>query len=179
MEYKRGFFSGVATIPAFLLMLFPACKCKADYGGFKDSGTGFSFNGTVGNIYQFTFGSNSLGKYGMDSTGFNFGLFLGFMGILVSIVIGIIYMAKSDASRKLKLAQTISSGVAMFFMSPIFSVIAVYGFYNSLPDSYKNGTYADYKDFRFGYGFVILFILLIVIFIYNLYSTIKAKNEGF
>lgn len=173
---KKGLFSGLIMIASFLLMLFPACKCKANYGTFAGSGTGFSFNGNVGNIYKFIFGSNSLGKYGLDSTGFNFALFLGFMAVIVSVVLGIIYMAKPDATWKFKLAETIASGVAMVFLSPIFSATAVYGFYNSLPDSYRNGSYADYKNFRFGFGFVLLFIFLVVVFAYNLISTIKMKR---
>lgn len=174
---KKGLFSGLIMIASFIIMFFPACKCKAAYGTLPGSGTGMSFNGTVGNIYEFIFGSNSLGKYG-DSTGFNFALFLGFMAVIASVVLGIIYMTKSDATWKFKLAETIASGVAMFFLSPIFSVTAVYGFYNSLSDYKINGSYADYKDFRFGTGFVLLFVFLVAVFVCNLLSTIKMKKES-
>lgn len=172
---KKGLFSGLIMIASFIIMFFPACNCKSAYGTLAGSGTGMSFDGTVGNIYEFIFGSNSLGKYESESTGFNFALFLGFMAVIVSVVLGIIYMTKPDATWKFKIAETIASGVAMFFLSPIFSATAVYGFYNSLPDYKING---DYKDFRFGAGFVLLFVFLIAVFVYNLLSTIKMKKEA-
>ncbi|MBR2505674.1 MAG: hypothetical protein IKB70_01850 [Bacilli bacterium] len=173
MTYKRGMFCGIGMIPVLLLMFFPACQVKADYSYSPNLGSGFSFNGWVGNIYDFTFGSDSVGKYGLDSTAFQFPLFLGFLGILSSIIIGIIYMVKSDSTWRTKLVETICSGVALFFMSPVFGSTAIYTFYNSLDYHY------DYDNFRLGFGFIVLFIYLLIIFVCNLVALIRARKEQF
>lgn len=172
---KRGKYSYLISI-SLLLLFLPACKTKADFSSAPGS-IGFSYYGVVGNIYQFIFGSDTLGKYGHDYTGFNFWLFLGFMFIIASIIISIVIL-KKDEDFKLMLAQTIVSGLAMFFLSPIFTATAVFGFYDSLPELDKTGSFPDYAEFRYGYGCVLLFLFLIIIFIYNLYSTLQLKKEA-
>ena len=173
---KRGRFSILVAV-SFLLLLLPACKIKVKYTGYKGESGGMQFNGTVGNIYQFIFGSNSLGMYGLDSTGFNVSLFVGFLFLLAATVIGLVVLFHEESSN-LMLVGTVATGGATFFLSPIFTAIAVNGFYDSLPEIKKTGSYAEYKDFRFGYGCVLLFVFLIIVFIYDLVSTIHLKKEG-
>ena len=101
------------------------------------------------------------------------------MGIVVAFMLGLGYTYSSVTSWKLKLSETIASGVAAFFLSPIFSVLDVYGFYNSLPESYKTGSeYARYQDFRLSFWFVFLFIYLLIIFIWNVKTTMALKKES-
>ena len=173
---KKGRFS-VLIAASFLLLLLPACKVKAKYTGYKGQSGGMEFNGTVGNIYQFIFGSDSLGMYELDSTAFNVPMFIGFLFLLAATIVGLVVLFKEENSN-LMLAGTITAGGAMFFLSPIFTAPAVYGFYNALPEASKSGAYPRYKNFRFGYGCVLLFIFLIVVFVYDLVNTIQLKKEG-
>lgn len=172
---KKGRFSAL-VVSGFLLLLLPACKVKAKYTGYKGQSGGMQFNGTVGNIYQFIFGSDSLGMYELDSTGFNVPMFIGFLFLVAATIIGLIVLLKEE-NFHLMLIETVVCGGAMFFLSPIFTATAVYGFFNTLPEYKKSGTYPEYSNFRFGYGCVLLFIFLIVVFIYDFISTIRIKKE--
>ena len=175
---KRGVWSLVFMGFSFMFMFMPACKTDITVGGFEGSSDMFYYDGNVGSIYEFTFGSDTLGKYDIDSTGFSLPLFLGFVGIVVSTILGIAYIASSSKSWRIKLSETIASGVAAFFMSPIFSVSTVNSFYDSLPESLKDPSYGRYKNFRFGFSFVLLFLVLLVAFIYNMRTTMAIKRDS-
>ena len=180
IEKRKGGFTWCLMVLNLFLMFGAACKVKANYSAMiypDGSSSHYSFNGKVGSIYNFIFGSDSLGKYGLDSTPFNFALFLGFMAVLVTIVLGILYLSKGN--RKLKLLETIASGVATFFLSPIFSHTAVMNFYNGLDSSKKYGTYGEYRGFKYGGMWIFLFIILVFILIYNIIVTYQLKKDNF
>ena len=180
IEKRKGGFTWCLMVLNLFLMFGAACKVKANYSAtiYPDgSSSHYSFNGKVGSIYNFIFGSDSLGKYGLESTPFNFALFLGFMAVLVTIVLGILYLSKGNI--KLKLSETIASGVATFFLSPIFSHTAVMNFYNGLDSSKKYGTYGEYRGFKYGGMWIFLFIILVFILIYNIIVTCQLKKENF
>ena len=168
MKKETGF-TWMPMALILFIMFGPACKVKSDisvsyyYDGTRSS---FSFNGKVGSIYDFIFGADDLGKYGLESVSFNLLLYIGFLALILAIIISLINFFKNI--KFLKLIETISIGISTFFLSPIFSHSTVMNFYNSLPEYKRFGTYADYRNFKFGGGWYILFFILLGILIYNI-----------
>ncbi|MBE6131105.1 MAG: hypothetical protein E7183_05230 [Erysipelotrichaceae bacterium] len=175
---KESYFTWIPMVFVLLIMFTPACKVKSDYSvSYYYDGTrsSFSFNGKIGSIYDFIFGADDLGKYGLESVSFNPLLFIGFFSIIIAIIICIINFSKDI--KALKLIETISIGISTFFLSPIFSYSTVMKFYQGLPEHKRLGTYADYRNFKFGGSWYIVFFVLLGILIYNIIALCKCQNK--
>lgn len=165
--------SGFSILPAFILMFFPLCKYSKDTGYEPGAFGGWvmmSKSITIGNFYQFIFGSNSVGYHESDTINFNFALFIGFLGLIVYLVFSLISMFKAkEHIWKVNLARTISCGIATFFLNPFFLSLACDNFYN-------NSVYiGNYKRFSISYiTIMLLFFLLLAHFVLNLIFFIKS-----